>query len=96
MRCRSDRQSDKDALDVLRLLRATETDDMAARYARLLADKRSEEAARTGRDLIDALFAKRAGVGVEMAIRSAGTLADADEIAASCEALVGDLLAALK
>jgi hypothetical protein len=92
----TDRQSDKDALDVLRLLRGTETGDLAARYARLLADKRSEEAAKTGRDLIDALFAKRAGVGVEMAIRSAGALADADEIAASCEALAGDLLAALK
>jgi hypothetical protein len=92
----TDRQSDKDALDVLRLLRGTETDELAARYERLLADKRSEEAAKTGRDLIDALFAKRAGIGVEMAIRSAGALADADEIAASCEALAGDLLAALR
>jgi hypothetical protein len=31
-----------------------------------------------------------------MAIRSAGALASADEIAASCEALASDLLAALK
>ena len=44
----TDRQSDKDALDVLRLLRGTETDDLAARYAKLLADRRSAEAARAG------------------------------------------------
>ncbi|MCU0659692.1 MAG: GSU2403 family nucleotidyltransferase fold protein [Polyangiaceae bacterium] len=89
------RQSDKDALDVLRLLRGTETDDLAARYAKLLADKRSEEAAKTGRSLLEAQFAQRTGVGVEMAIRSAGALADADEIAASCQVLLGDLLLAL-
>jgi hypothetical protein len=92
----TDRQSDKDALDVLRLFRGTETDDLAARYAKLLADKRSEEAAKAARSLVEAQFAKRAGVGVEMAIRSVGALADAEEIAASCMALAGDLLAALK
>lgn len=92
----TDRQSDKDALDVLRLLRGTETGDLAVRYAKLLADKRSEEAAKQGRDLLEAQFAKRAGIGVAMAIRSAGTLANPDEIAASCEALMGDLLAALR
>jgi hypothetical protein len=92
----TDRQSDKDALDVLRLLRGTETDDLAARYATLLADKRSEEAAKAARSLVEAQFAKRTGVGVEMAIRSVGALADAEEIAASCMALAGDLLAALK
>jgi len=31
-----------------------------------------------------------------MAIRSAGALADPDEIAASCEALAGDFLTMLK
>ncbi len=92
----TDRQSDKDALDVLRLLRGTETEDLAARYERLLVDPRSEEAARTGRALIETQFTKRAGIGIEMAIRSAGPLANPDEIAASCEALASDLLAALK
>ena len=51
-------QSDKDALDVLRLLRGTETDDLAARYARLLADQRAQEAATSGRSLLEAQFAK--------------------------------------
>lgn len=92
----TDRQSDKDALDVLRLLRGTETDDVAARYTRLLVDERSGNAAKAARDLLENQFGSRAGIGVEMAIRSAGVLADPEEIAASCEALLGDLLKALR
>ena len=80
---------------MLPLLRGTETDELAARFGRLLADPRSEDAAKTGRDLLEAQFANRTGIGVEMAIRSAGALAPADEVAASCKALAGDLLAAL-
>lgn len=49
-----------------------------------------------GLDLLEAQFAKRRSVGVEMAIRSAGVLGDPEEIAVWFEALVGDLLAALK
>lgn len=92
----SDRQSDKDALDVLRLLRGTETEDLVARYAKLLGDRRSEDAARRGRELLEEQFAKRQNIGVQMAIRSAGALGDADELSALFEALVGDFLAALK
>ena len=90
------RQSDKDALDVLRLLRGTETDDLAARYRRLLDDARSTEAAKAGLELLAAQFAVPSGTGIEMAVRSVGELADADEIAGSCMALSGDLLEALK
>ncbi len=90
-----DRQVDKDALDVLRLLRGTQTLELASRYQRLLADTRSAEAARVGRALLRAQFAMRAGPGVEMAVRSAGPLANAEELSASCEALAGDLIAAL-
>ena len=92
----SDRQSDKDALDVLRLLRGTETDDLAGRWVNLLGDKRSEAAAKHGRELLEAQFARSRNVGVEMAIRSAGPLVNPDEIAVLFEALVGDLLAALR
>jgi hypothetical protein len=92
----SDRQTDKDALDVLRLLRGTETDELADRYARLLADERSEAAARRGRELLEAQFGSRQSVGVQMAIRSAGVLGDAEEIVAMFDALVGDFLAAAK
>ena len=66
------RQGDKDALDVLRLLRGSETADLVRRFTMLLADKRSEEAASRGRNLIEEQFAKRTGIGVTMAIRSAG------------------------
>ena len=89
------RQSDKDALDVLRLLRGTSTDDLAARYRALLSDARSAEAAARASALLGEQFGRRAGAGVEMAIRSAGPLADPDELAASCELLSNDLLAAL-
>jgi hypothetical protein len=92
----TNRLSDKDALDVVRLLRGTETDDLAARYEKLLADARSAEVAKAGRAFFAAQFSKRADPGVQMAIRSAGVLADPDQIAASCEALSSDLLAALK
>jgi Nucleotidyltransferase len=92
----TDRQSDKDALDVLRLLRGTETAGLAARFAKLFADPRSEATARAGRDHLESQFAKRAGIGVEMAIRAAGPLTSADEIAASCVVLTSDLLAALR
>lgn len=92
----TDRQSDKDALDVLRLLRGIQTEELATRYAKLQADPRSAETAEVGRDLLERQFGSRAGIGIEMAVRSAGALASAEEIAASCSALAGDLLAALK
>jgi hypothetical protein len=95
-RTSTNRLSDKDALDVLRLLVGTSTDDLAARYELLLADKRSEEAAHAGRELLKEQFAQRTGVGVEMAVRSAGALGDPDEIAASCQTLASDLLLALE
>ena len=91
----SDRQSDKDALDVLRLLRGTQTEELADRYRTLLADSRSRTPAEAAVELAREQFAKRNGFGVEMAVRSAGALADPEEIAASCEALANDLLAAL-
>lgn len=92
----TNRQSDKDALDVLRLLRGTETADLAVRYERLLSDPRSADAARTGQAFLEAQFSARTGIGIEMAIRSAGPLSDPDEIAASCSALTRDLLTALQ
>lgn len=91
----SDRTSDKDALDVLRLLRGTETPELAARFERLVRDPRSSTAAQRGRELLAAQFGARGGIGLAMAVRSAGDLADPDEIAASCLALATDLLAAL-
>lgn len=92
----TDRASDKDALDVLRLLRGTSTSDLVRRYRALLADDRSDGTARHGLGLLESQFGGRGRPGVEMAIRSVGALADPDEIAASCQALAVDLLEALR
>jgi hypothetical protein len=89
------RHSDKDALDVFRLLH-TETVDLAERYKLLLDDTRSTEAAKFGRALLEKQFATRNAPGVEMAIRSAGVLADENMIAQACVTLTNDLLAALR
>ena len=94
-RAGSHRSVDKDALDVLRLLRGVETDDIADRFARILADPRAAPVARTAIDLLRANFGSRAAPGVEMISRAVGMLADADELATSCELLTHDLLAAL-
>jgi hypothetical protein len=92
----SDRRSDKDALDVLRLLRGTRTSELVQRYKNLLADTRSVEAARIGQELLERQFAARGGIGVDMAVRSVGPLGNPDEIAASCVALTQELLVGLK
>ncbi len=91
----TERYSDKDALDVIRLLRGTDTDQLADRMNRLLGDARCVEVTTRALAVLERDFAKRDRPGVEMAIRSAGDLIDADELAMSCEILSGDLLAVL-
>ena len=86
---------DKDALDVLRLLRAIDTTDLAGRVA-LLA--RSEPCATVTAEALDhlpQLFGRADSAGTEMAVRAAGVNADAEVIAASMTVLVSDLLATL-
>jgi hypothetical protein len=89
------RESDKDALDIFRLLRGTETDDLSARYRKLLADARSADAAKAGLALLSQQFCERGAIGIQMASRSVGALVDPAETAASCKILAQDLLAAL-
>ena len=89
------RSTDKDALDILRLLRGTATDDLAGRMQQLLRDGNARPVAEEALDLLGSLFASRAGEGVEMAVRAAGALGDPSEISASCEVLTGDLLRAM-
>ena len=89
------RQSDKDALDILRLLRGTTTDELATRCQRLRADTRSREVTESGLVLFRDQFSHRSGVGVEMVVRAVGPLEDVDEITLSCEILANDLLGRL-
>ena len=89
------RQTDKDALDVLRLLRGTSTEEMANRFHYLLADDLSQEVSNEATELLSELFASRQGHGIGMVKRAVGTLADPDEIATSCRVLTVDLLQSL-
>jgi len=91
----STRLTDKDALDVLRLLRGTATGDLAVRVTLLLADPRSQDATRPALTWLRELFGERRGEGVGMAQRAAGGLVDEAEVEASCLALVADLLRAI-
>ena len=89
------RSADKDALDVLRLLRGTTTDDLAGRMQQLLRDDNARPITEEALDLLGSQFANRAGEGIEMAVRAVGALGDPAEISASCEVLAGDLLRAM-
>ena len=92
----SNRQSDKDALDVLRLLRGSDMSDLAARYHRLLASPRSTDVAAAALGLLDSQFGTRTAPGVQMAIQSAGLLLDPDQLAATCVTLVAEFRAAMR
>jgi hypothetical protein len=91
----SDRIRDKDALDVLRLLRATDEDEMAARLRRLRDDELAQVVTRDALNQLPRLFGESRSDGVMMAVRSAGGAEDGAVIAGSFVALVDDLEAAL-
>lgn len=69
------RASDKDALDVFRLLRAVRTDDIADGMRVVLADERSRAAGERGRTLLRDLF-HRGGTGTRMTVRAVEGLMD--------------------
>jgi len=85
----------KDALDVLRLLRAASTDELAGKFKKLLDTSLSAAVTREALQDLKNLFSTARGIGSQMAVRAAGPLAVADEIAASCAVLTVDLLQAM-
>jgi hypothetical protein len=89
------REQDKDALDVLRLLRSDQTDTFAGLFQRLFADNIAGGVSREAVVLLERLFAKPASVGSQMAARAAAPLESPETIAASCAVLTTDLLDAL-
>ena len=91
----ADRVSDKDALDVLRLLQATETATLVAGLARLADDELSKAVAAEAVSQLAPLFGNPQASGIGMAARAARPSADADVVGASFTALVADLLAAI-
>ncbi|MGH2720512.1 MAG: hypothetical protein ACRDJO_02755 [Actinomycetota bacterium] len=83
---------DKDALDVLRLLRSIATDSMAAGLRELTLDERSREVTTEAVALLEDLFAAPEALGSQLAARAVGPLGDPVEIAMSCAVLAQDLL----
>lgn len=86
------RLEDKDALDVLRLLQATETAVFAVMVNTLLQSEVAREVTREALAILDEHFTDARAAGPQMAVRAAGTLMPADVVAASCAALALDLL----
>jgi len=90
-----DRVRDKDALDVLRLLRSVPTDDLTDRLVMLRRTDLSAAVTNEAVGLLPDLFGTTESAGVAMAVRAAGQGEDPATIAGSVVALVEDLLAAL-
>jgi hypothetical protein len=86
------RQGDKDALDVLRLLRGSDPGELADGLARLRADAIAGEATRRAIQLLPDLFGASEAPGSRMAGAAAGGLVPAGELEASCAALTRELL----
>lgn len=91
----ADRMSDKDALDVLRLLQATSTDHLASRLDQLRSNDQCGDVTAEAINHLNPLFGTKDATGVAMAVRSAGPTANPDTVATSFTALVSDLLSAL-
>ena len=90
----AERVSDKDALDVLRLLQATDTATLAEGLAQLAAHELSAAVTTEAVSLLAPLFGSPNATGVAMAVRAAGPSLDRQVIPASLTVLVSDLLAA--
>lgn len=89
------RLDDKDALDILRLLRAISTETLAQSVRRLLSDSLPKEVTRESLGILENLFSRSEARGSQMAVRAAGPLANPAEIAESCAILASDLLRAI-
>lgn len=90
------RMEDKDALDVLRLLRGTETRWMAGRLVELRADAVAGPATEVAIGHLEAVFVRRGAVGPEMAARAAAHVEPESVIRASTEVLAAELLAEVR
>lgn len=86
------RESDKDALDVFRLLRAVRTDDLARRLEALKRDDRSRNVASQAIHSFSELFGTARSPGCRMAARALTPMEPEATTAASAAALAQDLI----
>ena len=89
------RVRDKDALDVLRLLRSVDTTSMAERIDLLLTSDVALTVTIEAIDMLAEYFGRTAAEGIAMAVRSAGSSERPETISESLVALVDDLLRTL-
>lgn len=89
------RSNDKDALDVLRILRATAPTELGGTFKRLSVDSIAGPVTREALAVLEQFFARPESAGSQMAARAATPLEDAATTAASCAALMMDLLSAI-
>lgn len=90
------RMEDKDALDVLRLLRGTATGWMAGRLVALRGDTVAGPATEVAIGHLEEVFVRRGAVGAEMAGRAAAHVEPEAVIRASTELLTAKLLAEVR
>jgi hypothetical protein len=88
-----DRRTDKDALDVFRLLQAVPTSELVRRLTILVGDELSREVTSQALDKFAELFGSPRAAGCAMAARAAAPLEDPETIAAAAAALSKDLIA---
>ena len=87
-----DRIQDKDGLDVLRILQASDSAYLALKLKQLCTHQIAAEVTRAARTFLVDLFSDRKSVGAQMAVRSSRGLVDGETIALSCEVLASKLL----
>ncbi len=91
-----DRLTDKDALDVYRLLQALPTDELLRRFSLLLEDDLSRVVTKRAIMELTRLFGSISAVGSRMAVRAAGPLQSGQTLSASLVVLAQDLIAGLR
>jgi hypothetical protein len=89
------RLSNKDALDVFRILRAVPTERLAETLHRLAADPLSGQVTKTGIASLRSLFSHEEAPGIRMLLAATLGLEEEAIISASCRALADDLLRAM-
>lgn len=89
------RANDKDALDVLRILQAVETDVLVTSFECIRGDERSRASAERATELLKEFFGTRGSEGSKMAARAAQPLMNDEQVRLMCEVLAVDLYTAL-
>ena len=85
----------KDALDVLRLLRAVSTEDLSRSILRLRKEEMSASVTEEAIEFLGRDFGSDDAPGTMMCVQATQGLENPEEIAASCAALATDLLSAM-